>query len=78
VKKKKTFLPFKRVKYCFKVFNFFWKIPKVSKKTQNLIPFEGFYQAFRIILRFCNMSEVVYEKKGMLLHLNVIFFTFYG
>ncbi len=61
--RKTTFLPFKQVKDCFKVMNFFRKIPKVSKKIKNLIPFEGFSQVFRLILRFWNMSEVVYEKK---------------
>jgi hypothetical protein len=39
------------------------KIPKVSNKTQILRPFEGSFQVFRLILRFWNMSEVVYEKK---------------
>jgi hypothetical protein len=39
------------------------KIPKIGNKTLNLKPFEGFSQVFRLILRFWNMSEVVYEKK---------------
>jgi hypothetical protein len=54
------------------------KVPKGGKKTQILRPFEGSFQVFRLILRFWNMSEVVYEKKGMLLLFNVIFFTFLG
>jgi hypothetical protein len=60
--RKTTFLPFKQVKFCFKVLNFL-KIQKVSNKIQNLIPFEGFSQVFRLILCFWNKSEVVYEKK---------------
>jgi hypothetical protein len=38
--------------------------------------FEGSFQVFRLILCFWNMSEVVYEKNGLLLLFNVIFFTF--
>jgi hypothetical protein len=52
------------------------KIPKVSNKTQNLRTLEGFSQVFRLILRFWNMSEVVYEKNGVLLLFNVIFLHF--
>ncbi len=54
----------------------FLKIQKVSTKTLNLIPFEGFSQVSRFPLHFWNMSEVVYEKNGLLLLFNVIFFTF--
>jgi hypothetical protein len=54
------------------------KIPKVGNKTQILRPFEGSFQVFRLILRFWNMSEVVYEKKGVLLLFYVLFFTFLG
>jgi hypothetical protein len=57
---------------------FFFKIPKGSNKTQNLRPFEGFSQVFRLILHFWNMSEVVHEKNGVLLLFNVIFSTFSG
>jgi hypothetical protein len=73
--KKTTFMPFKWVKCYFKVINFL-KIQKVSTKTLNLIPFEGFSQVSRFPLHFWNMSEVVYEKNGLLLLFNVIFFTF--
>jgi hypothetical protein len=52
------------------------KIQKVSTKTLNLIPFEGFSQVFRFPLRFGIMSEVVYEKNGLLLLFNEIIFTF--
>ncbi len=68
-------MPFKRVKCYFKVMNFL-KIQKVSTKTLNLIHFEGFSQVFRFPLRFCIMSEIVYEKNGLLLLFNVIIFTF--
>jgi hypothetical protein len=44
-------------------FELFLKIPIVSNKTQILRPFEGSFQIFRLILRFWNISEVVYEKK---------------
>jgi hypothetical protein len=44
-------------------FKLFLKIPNMSNKTSNLRPFKGFSQVFRLILRFGNMSEVVYEKK---------------
>jgi hypothetical protein len=37
-------------------------------------PFEDFSQVFRLILRFWIVSEVVYEKKDVLLLFNVIFF----
>jgi hypothetical protein len=47
----------------FKSFELFLKIPEISSKTLNLMPFEGFSQVFRLPLRFCIMSEVVYEKK---------------
>ncbi len=73
---KTTLLPFKQAKCCFKVLNFFLKIPKVSNKTKNLRPFEGFSQVFRLILCFGNMSEVIYEKNGVLLLFNLRFFTF--
>jgi hypothetical protein len=49
---------------------------EVSNKTQILRPFEGSFQVFRLILCFWNISEVVYEKNGLLLLFNVIFFTF--
>ncbi len=52
------------------------KISKVSKKNQMMSSFEGSFQVFRLILCFWNMSEVVYEKNGLLLLFNVIFFTF--
>ncbi len=39
-----------------------------------LRPFEGSFQVFRLILCFWNMSEVVYEKNGLLLLFNVTFF----
>jgi hypothetical protein len=55
--RKTTFLTLKQS------FELFLKIPKVSNKTQNLRPFEGFSLVFRLILCFWNMSEVVYEKK---------------
>jgi hypothetical protein len=57
-------------------FKLFLKISKVSTKILLLIPFEGLSQVFRLPLRFCIMSEVVYEKNGILLLLNVIIFTF--
>jgi hypothetical protein len=60
----------------FQSFELFLKIPKVSTKALNLIPFEGFSQVFRLPLRFCVMSEVVYEKKGVLLLFNAIIFIF--
>jgi hypothetical protein len=59
-------------------YELFFKIPKVSTKALNLIPFEGFSQVFRFPLSFCIMSEVVYEKNGVLLLFNLIVFTFQG
>jgi hypothetical protein len=66
--RKTTILPSKQGKCCFKVLNIFL--------TQNLRPFEGFSQDFRLILRFWNMTEVGNDKNGVLLLFNVIFFTF--
>jgi hypothetical protein len=60
----------------FKSFELLLKIPKVSNKTQILRPFEGSFQVFRLILRFWDMSEVVYEKNGLLLLFNVKFLHF--
>jgi hypothetical protein len=45
-----------------------------ASESKNLR--KGFSQVFRRPLCFCIMSEVVYEKNGVLLLFNVIFFTF--
>jgi hypothetical protein len=58
------------------IYKLFLKIPKVSTKTLILIPFEGFSQVFRLPLRFNIMSQVVYEKNGVLSLFNVTIFTF--
>jgi hypothetical protein len=71
--RKTTFLPFKQAKCCFKVLNLYLKMPKVSNKTQILRPFEGFSQVFKLCFWY---MEVVYEKNGVLLLFDVIFFTF--
>ncbi len=62
----------------FESFESFFEILKVSNKTLNLRPFEVFSQVFRLPLRFWIMSEVFYEKNGVLLLSNEIIFTFEG
>ncbi len=59
-------------------FELFLKIPKVSIKTLNFRPVEVYSHGFRLTLHLWNMSEVCYEKKGVLLPVNVIIFTFQG
>jgi hypothetical protein len=56
-------------------FELFLKIPKVSIKNIDLRPFEVYSHVFRLTLHFWNMSEVCYEKNGVLLPVNVIIFT---